>query len=110
MQLVFARGEVNRREVFRGHFAIHGHRKSGDDKWASGNMGAAFVPRFFCYHTNRDTKVPPTFLFGFTDLVFQSDHFLFHLAQSDVLNRSTRFVKQINHSAWKAAKKNNEKT
>src|SRR5262249_8336488 len=57
----------------------------------------------------RDTKVPPTFLFGFTDLVFQSDHFWFHLAKSDVLTRSAGFVKQINHSAGKTAKENNEK-
>jgi hypothetical protein len=34
MQLVFARSEINRRQVFCGHFAIGSHGKSGDDKWA----------------------------------------------------------------------------
>src|SRR5436190_12437314 len=30
----------------------------------------------------RDTKVPPTFLLGFADLMFQGDHFFFHFAQA----------------------------
>src|SRR5262249_3532 len=59
---------------------------------------------------NRDTKVPPTFSFGFAELVFKRHHFLFHVAQFYPCRYSARPVKEINHSPWETAKENDEET
>jgi hypothetical protein len=40
VQLVFARGEINRREISGSDFAIDRHREGGRDKWAARNVGA----------------------------------------------------------------------
>src|SRR5690349_873815 len=58
----------------------------------------------------RDTKVPPTFLLGFAEFMFQRDNFLFHFAEFHVFRCATRLVEQINKSAWEAANENNTKT
>src|SRR6202035_2318006 len=52
----------------------------------------------------RRSKVPSTFLFGFTDLVFQSDHFFLHFAQAHMASWSAWLVKEINQSPGKTAK------
>src|SRR5436305_8804552 len=58
----------------------------------------------------RDTKVPPTFLLAFAELMFQRDNFLFHFVEFHVFRCATRLVKQINNSARKTANENDHKT
>src|SRR6478752_4855592 len=58
----------------------------------------------------RDTKVPPTLLLGFAELMFQRDNFLFHFAEFHVSCCATRLVKQVNKSARKTANENDRKT
>jgi hypothetical protein len=45
MQLVFTRGEIYRTKILCRDFAVGGHRKSGNDKRAVANAGAALARR-----------------------------------------------------------------
>src|SRR6516225_8295648 len=58
----------------------------------------------------RDTKVPPTLLLRFAELMFERDNFLFHLAEFHAFCCTTRLVKQVNESPRKAANENYNKT
>src|SRR2546428_12116133 len=109
MRLVFARSEIDRHEFSGGDFAVHRHGKGRADKWAR-NVGAAFAPRYFLGHTIRDTEVPPTFLFGFADLMFERGDFAFHLAQTDSSRHAARFIEEVNDPAGRAADEDDKET
>jgi hypothetical protein len=45
MSFVFARSEIDRREIFRRDLAIQRHRKGDRDEWLSSKVGGTFASR-----------------------------------------------------------------
>ena len=99
MQFVFARGEINWREISSRGLSIHRHREGSD------NEGTLM----FLFHKLQDNEVPPT-LFRFADPMLENGDLFFHLAQFHMRDCHAWFVKEVHDGSGQAADQNDEKT
>src|SRR5947207_13458143 len=84
MQFVFARGEINWREISSRGLSIHRHREGSD------NEGTLT----FLLHKLQDNEVPPT-LFRFADPMLEIGDVFFQLAHFHIIACLATFVKEL---------------